>query len=115
MIGFDRDNRAFRGAGEFARGLTREHFGFRCDNDAAQLAALRAGVGIGGCQDAIARRTPELVPVLPNAFQHSLEIWLAMHRDLKSTRRVRLLFDRLAVGLADYVKGRAERVGRREW
>ena len=117
VIGFDRDNRAFRGAGEFARGLTREHFGFRCDNDAAQLAALRAGVGIGGCQDAIARRTSELVPVLPNAFQHSLEIWLAMHRDLKSTRRVRLLFDRLAVGLADYVKGRADerrtaRIGR---
>jgi DNA-binding transcriptional LysR family regulator len=106
VIGFDRDNRSFRGAGDFAQSLTRDDFGFRCDNDLAQLAALRAGVGIGGCQENIARRTPDLVPVLPNAIQIALEVWLVMHEDLEATRRVRLLFDHLAVGLADYVKRR---------
>jgi len=105
VIGFDRDNRTFRAAGGFARRLTREDFGFRCDSDLAQLAALRAGAGVGGCQENIARRTPELVAVLPNAIQYALEIWLVMHEDLKATRRVRLLFDRLAAGLTDYVKG----------
>ena len=49
---------------------------------------------------------PELVAVLPNAIQYVLEIWLVMHEDLKATRRVRLLFDRLATSLTDYVKGR---------
>jgi DNA-binding transcriptional LysR family regulator len=107
FIGFDRDNSSFRAAGDFARKLTREFFGFRCDNDLAQLAALRAGVGIGGCQENIARRTPELVAVLPNAFHYVLEVWLVMHEDLKATRRVRLLFDHLAAGLTAYVKGRA--------
>ena len=107
VIGFDRDNRSFRSAGDFARKLTREVFGFRCDSDLAQLAALRAGVGIGGCQENIARRTPELVQVLPNAIQYALEVWLVMHEDLKTTRRVRLLFDHLAAGLTAYVKGRA--------
>ena len=68
VIGFDRDNRSFRSAGDFARGLTREDFGFRCDSDLVQLAALRAGVGVGGCQENIARRTSELVAVLPNAI-----------------------------------------------
>jgi DNA-binding transcriptional LysR family regulator len=106
MIGFDRDNSSFRSAGDFARGLTREAFGFRCDNDLAQLAALRAGVGVGGCQENIARRTPELVAVLPNAFHYALEVWLVMHEDLKATRRVRLLVDHLAAGLTNYVKGR---------
>jgi DNA-binding transcriptional LysR family regulator len=106
LIGFDRDDRSFRGGGDVAQRLTREDFGFRCDADLAQLAALRAGVGVGGCQENIARRTPELVAVLPNAIQYALEIWLVMHEDLKATRRVRLLFDRLAVGLTDYVKGR---------
>ena len=105
FIGFDRDNQTFRSAGPFAKSLTREDFGFRCDSDVVQLAALRAGVGIGGCQDLIARRTPELVPVL-SAFQLALEVWLVMHRDLKTARRVRLLFDWLALGLTDYVKGR---------
>jgi DNA-binding transcriptional LysR family regulator len=107
LIGFDRDNSSFRGAGDFARGLTRETFGFRCDDDVAQLAALRAGAGVGGCQENIARRMPELVAVLPNAFHYALEVWLVMHADLKATRRVRLLFDHLALGLTAYVKGRA--------
>ena len=105
MIGFDRDNRTFQNAGDLARGLKREDFGFRCDNDLAQLAALRAGAGIGGCQENIARRTPELVAVLPNAIQYALEVWLVMHEDLKATRSVRLLFDHLAAGLTDYVRG----------
>jgi len=109
VIGFDRDNRAFRAAGNFARKLTREVFGFRCDSDLAQLAALRAGVGIGGCQENIARRAPELVPVLPDAIQYALEVWLVMHEDLKATRRVRLLFDHLAAGLTNYVKACPER------
>jgi DNA-binding transcriptional LysR family regulator len=107
FIGFDRDNSTFRAAGDLARSMTRESFGLRCDNDLAQFAALRAGVGIGGCQDNIARRTPELVSVLPNAFRYALDVWLVMHEDLKATRRVRLLFDHLATGLTAYVKGRA--------
>jgi len=106
VIGFDRDNRTFRGAGDFGKSTRREDFGFRCDNDLAQLAALRAGVGIGGCQDNIARRSADLVPVLPNVVQFAMEVWLVMHEDLKATRRVRLLFDHLAAGLTSYVKGR---------
>jgi DNA-binding transcriptional LysR family regulator len=106
LIGFDRDNRSFRGAGDFGRSLKREDFGFRSDSDLAQLAALRAGAGIGGCQENIARRTPELVEVLPNAIQYALEVWLVMHEDLKATRRARFLFDHLAIGLTAYVRGR---------
>ncbi len=107
VIGFDRDNSTFRAAGEFAQRLTREDFGFRCDNDLAQLAALRCGLGIGGCQEHLARRTPELIAVLPNVIDYALDVWLVMHEDLKATRRVRLLFDHLAAGLTNYVKGRA--------
>ena len=105
-IGFDRESRSFRSAGAFARELKRSDFGFRCDSDIAQLAALRAGVGIGGCQEGIARRSKDLVPILPGAFQIALEVWLVMHRDLRSTSRVRLLFDWLAEGLSGYVKGK---------
>ena len=80
-------------------------FGDEID-EPGQVAQVAIGVGVGGCQDAIARRMPELVHVLPNAFQFTLEVWLVMHRDLKTAPRVRLLFDWLAAGLSDYVKGR---------
>jgi DNA-binding transcriptional LysR family regulator len=108
LIGFDRDDRAFRLVGGLADQLTRESLGFRCDSDLAQLAALRAGVGIGGCQENIARRTPELTPVLPAEIAFSLDMWLVMHEDMKATPRVRALFEHLAMGLTGYVRGRRE-------
>jgi hypothetical protein len=46
----------------------------------------------------VARRTSEFVQVLPNAIRCALGGWLVMHEDLKTTRRVRLLFDHFAVG-----------------
>ncbi len=104
LIGFDRDDRSFRSVGSLSSLVMREQFGFRCDSDPAQFAALCAGVGISGCQHALALRRPELVPVLPNDIQFSLEVWLAMHENLKATRRVRLLFDHLADGLKAVVR-----------
>lgn len=101
VIGFDRVPFLPPG-GIGGRVPTREMFSFRCDSDLAQLAALRAGIGIGGCQHGLARRDPDLLPVLPEKISFALEMWLAMHRDLRASRRVRLLFDHLARGLAQY-------------
>ena len=105
VIGFDRDDSSFRSVGAGGP-FAREGFRFRCDDEVAQIAALRAGVGIGGCQEGIARKTPELLPVLPGVVRFGLEMWLVMHEDLRATQRVRLLFDALAAGLADYLRGR---------
>jgi DNA-binding transcriptional LysR family regulator len=102
LIGFDRDDSSWRSVGDLGFTVTRERFAFRADSDLAQLAALRAGLGVGGCQHAIARRERDLVPVLPRALSFSLEMWLAMHEDLGASRRVRLLFDHLAAALAGY-------------
>ena len=102
LIGFDRDDSSWRSVGDIALGVTRERFAFRSDSDLAQLAALRAGFGIGGCQHAIAGRSRELVPVLPRTVRFRLEMWLALHEDLRASRRVRLLFDHLAEELAGY-------------
>jgi DNA-binding transcriptional LysR family regulator len=102
LIGFDRDATSWNSVGGPAPEITRESFAFRCDSDLAQLAALRAGLGIGGCQHAIARRDRHLVPVLPRELALSLEMWLAMHEDLHASRRVRLLFEHLAGELGGY-------------
>ena len=103
LIGFDRDDTSFRAVGKTGFKIARDMFGFRSDSDPAQLAALRAGIGILGCQTAIAAQDSELVPVLPGQVSFRMEIWLAMHEDLRATKRVRLLFDHLAKGLKDYM------------
>jgi len=105
LIGFDRDDHSFRAIGQGAGRFSRESFGFRCDAELAQLAALRAGVGIGGCQTRLAARVPALTRLLAEDVDFKLEMWLAMHEDLKMTRRVRLVFDHLVDGLGHYVRG----------
>jgi len=103
-IGFDRDLTMQRALAERQVSLTRDRFAFRADNNLAQLAALRAGFGIGACQAPLAARDPDLVPVLDNVFRYELEMWVAMHEDLKSSRRMRAMFDWLVEGLTAYVR-----------
>jgi DNA-binding transcriptional LysR family regulator len=103
VIGFDRDLMAVEAMGEAGIPLTRETFSLLTDSHLAQLAAIRAGYGVGVCQVGIARRDPDLIRLLPEAFAVPLDTWLVMHEDLRSSLRVRSLFDHLAAGLTAYL------------
>ena len=102
LIGFEHETvgvRALRGRGlSFAR----EDFAFRTDSDLGQLAAIRAGVGVGVCQTGLARRDPDLVHLLPDTFGFDLETWVVAHEDMRHVRRVGLAFDALVDGLSAY-------------
>ena len=100
LIGFDRDDRSARAVVSDKIALARESFAFRCDADLAQLAAIRAGLGIGVVQYAIAAGEPDLVPVLPGALPLVLECWVVAHEDQRERPIVRATLDALAEGLA---------------
>jgi DNA-binding transcriptional LysR family regulator len=102
LIGFDTLPAYLKGFTLAGRPLSRDVFRFRSDDDLAQIAAMRAGVGIGGCQYGIARRNSELVPVLAKEFSLHFDCWLVMHEDQKKVERVRAMFDHLAVAMSEY-------------
>jgi len=102
VIGFDRETPVLPDLSENLA-LVRDIFALRTDNDLAQLAAIRAGCGIGLIQHGIARRSKELVPVFPDQVSARLEIWLALHEDLRTSRRLRMMMEHLVAGLTDYV------------
>lgn len=102
VVGFDRETAAIRVLQAQGVDLNREMFAFRSDSDLAQLAAIRAGFGVGVCQYGIARRNPDLVAILPEALGFELETWIAMHEDLRNSRRMRLMFDHLVEALTAY-------------
>jgi DNA-binding transcriptional LysR family regulator len=104
LIGFDRESAPIRSMMKRVGGLQRQDFTLRANSDLAQLAAIRAGYGIGFCQVRLAERDADLVRVLPEAFTLTLDSWLAMHEDLRTNRRCRAVFDVLAAGLVRYVK-----------
>lgn len=102
LIGFDRDQTYGQLLGRLGVPVNREMFALRSDSDLAQIAALRAGYGLGVCQLGIARRDENLQAVLHAQLIFPMECWLVMHRDLRGNRRIRLLFDHLAKQLAQY-------------
>jgi len=108
VIGFDHDESAFRWLG-VDTAIMRDSFALRTDDDLAQLNALRAGFGIGGCQVGIALREPSLIPVLPQSLGFRLEMWLVMHEDLRGSRRTRVLLEFLAVALRAYARSGKQR------
>ncbi|WP_163228637.1 LysR family transcriptional regulator [Caulobacter rhizosphaerae] len=98
VIGFDKGTPFLRGLVQRVP-LPPHGFAFRADSDLAQLAAVRAGLGIGFIQHGVARRDPDLVPVCPGQIGFDLPVWLVMHEDLRATLRMRAMFDHLAEGL----------------
>ncbi|MBY9064083.1 LysR family transcriptional regulator [Sphingomonas yunnanensis] len=100
LIGPDTETAFTRGtAARWLPGLDRTAFALRTDSDAAHVAAITAGFGIGICQTAVARRDPALVRVLPKALDVALPLWIVMHEDLRGGARYRAVFDALAEGL----------------
>jgi len=97
VIGFDVETPAIRAIARLFPALDRASFALRTDSDVAQLAAIRAGFGIGICQTSLAARDPQIVRVLADAFEVRLDLWITMHEDLRSSARCRAVFDALAV------------------
>lgn len=98
LIGFDQETPALRPLVARYPMMERANFALRTDSTLAQLAAIRAGFGIGMCQVGLAARAGDLVRVLPEiAFDYGM--WIVMHEDLKTSARCRAVFDAMIAGL----------------
>ena len=99
-VGFDRSDQMLRGFHAAGFKVTREFFGFRCDNQIVGWQAVLAGLGIGVCLKRVAALAPELVRVLPTVPLAPLPMWITAHRELRGTPRLKVVFDALAAALA---------------
>jgi DNA-binding transcriptional LysR family regulator len=101
IIGPERDSPMLRAVQAAGFPIQLADLSFRSDSDHAQLAAIRAGLGIGICQTPIGTRDG-LVRLLPE-FEFDLETWVVCHEDLRGLARVRAVFDALVTGLKTYL------------
>src|SRR3546814_4192138 len=92
LIGPDRSGTDLALVDSIGMGLSRRSFSIRTDSHAAQLACIRAGLGIGVLQTPVGLSDPNLVAVLPEIVVHRLETWLVTHEDLRKSPRVSVVF-----------------------
>ncbi len=56
---------------------------------------VRKGLLLGGMVEAVGRLTPEVVIAVPDIAPIPVPVWLVTHRELHTSRRIRLVFDML--------------------
>ncbi|RNC96823.1 MAG: LysR family transcriptional regulator [Oricola sp.] len=96
MIGYDRTDLIERGMRALTGGYDRDAFQIRTDDQIAYWAIVEAGAGIGFGPRFVARRNPALHRVLPDLQIAPLPVWLASHRELRHSAKVRRVYDFLA-------------------
>ena len=105
LVGFDRSDEIIRGFVSFGIPVGRSHFRFRTDNQIVLWEAVRAGNGIGIGQEPLANRDPLVETLLPGVPLPVLPVWLAMHRDVRTSLRIRRVADFLHEELKRYSAG----------
>lgn len=104
MIGYDRSTLIIDGARSLGLQVHRDFFAYRTDDQIAYWELVRAGVGIGFTARPVARHDESVVRILPQLEIRALPIWLTSHGALKTSRRVRYVFDFLATALKAELK-----------
>jgi len=99
LIGLDRDGSMIRAFAALGHRIERDSFMFRSDDHLVLWRALCAGLGIGFAATWLADRESSLERVLPDLPMPTLPVWLAVHREIRSSARIRALYDFLAEGI----------------
>ncbi|MES2951664.1 MAG: LysR family transcriptional regulator [Pseudomonadota bacterium] len=100
LIGSDTDVSILRGFQALGYAVGPEAFVLRTDDFIVQWQAVRAGLGIGFMADYMARTDPDVLRVLPDLLPvPDLPMWLAVHREIRTNRRIRAVYDFLAEAL----------------
>jgi DNA-binding transcriptional LysR family regulator len=100
FIDFDSSNRLLLGLNELSLSLTKKNFTIQTENHLVQWQLAKQGLGICIVPEDIGDAEPLVQQVLPDMEPMVFPIWLTAHRELKTSRRDRLVFDLLADELA---------------
>lgn len=100
FIGFDHDHLLMRALNEQGFALTTRNFPVLTENHIAHWELVKQGVGIGIMVEEVGDAESSVVRVLPDLVPYSGSLWLVAHRELKTSRRVRTVFDFLAAELS---------------
>jgi DNA-binding transcriptional LysR family regulator len=96
FIGYDPDGRFI----EFLRAqgvpVSADSFRLISENSAVMWEMAKRGLGVSAQVREVAALTPDMVQIFPELAPVPVPMWLVTHRELRTSRRIRLVFDILA-------------------
>ena len=99
FVGFDQTGRLVAFLNGRGFNITAKNLRFASENSVASWELVKAGLGIGVMASDIADKTAGVELILPE-ITVAVPLWLTTHRELRTSRPIRIVFDFLAARLA---------------
>ena len=101
FLGFDGQNLLVEALNKHGFTLTPRNFPVTTDHHLVQWELVKNGLGIGYMIEDVGDAEPMVERALPHLDPFpTVEVWLVAHRELKTSRRVRMVFDYLVSELS---------------
>lgn len=104
FISFGDDDALISQLAHYRISVAQDQFRAGSESGITAWALMRKGLGILPMADDIAAQFPDAVRLLPGLARMTFPVWLVTHRDLQTSRRIRLTFDLLADLLRDRMR-----------
>ncbi len=95
FIGFDRSQLLIDGYRSIGINTSSDNFALISENHLVHWELVRNAAGVGVMPAPIGDAEPGIVRILPDIEPLMTELWLVAHKELKTSRRVRYVFDYL--------------------
>lgn len=99
FIGYEHPERLVPQLNAMGIPVTAANFGITTTSGSALYELARAGAGIALIARADKDNQVGLEPVLPDMPRVQIPVWLVTHREIQTSRRIRIVFDHLAIEL----------------
>lgn len=112
MIGYPGQNWLLKGLRDLGFPISEQNMRIVSDSHIAQWAMVRAGAGVGIMTLRLGESDPTIRRLMPQLPPLTFPVWLVTHRDLRTSLKVRTVFDLLASSLAIHLLARTSNLGR---
>ena len=82
--------------------IDQDQFHVMSENSLSYWSLVKAGAGIGVMHEGIGLADPLVQLVMPDVDFPTMEIWLVAHRELKTSKRIRFVYDYLSTAFKKY-------------
>ena len=96
FIGLDRNAEMIAYLADFGLNLSPDQFHYNSPSGRVLHELVRLGLGISILPQDIESYADAIVPILPDQFSIPIPVWLVTHRELHTSKRIRVVYDVLA-------------------
>ena len=101
FTGFNRSDGMISTFNDYGLTVTQDNFPVVSENHLVQWEMTKLGVALGMMMEVVGDREPLVERVLPDSKAIVFPIWLVAHQQLKSSKRIRVVFDLLSDSLSE--------------